>query len=328
MEKGLGKGTLALIRLILIPILLTPLAYALYERWLDVRVILQATNWGSVLLGLLVLILIQPLMGLISWLVLYYLDQHFSYLRISSIYFVSQAAKYLPGGIWAFPGRIMGYQAIGVKGSVSMISMVREVSVLFAGAALVGLFGLFRGLIIANWVRLAIMGGGTISLLAIALIQIPGFWRVLSKVPLLKNVEMGDAEMQKARLRLNWLPGALLVSVVFWLLTGVAFYAVATGISRNVVGISWFEASSIFSIAWCAGFVIVLAPAGLGVRESVLSGLLSSYMPLSEALSIALVARLWWTMAEAIFIVVAIMNLARTRNPATEIQGKDISSPR
>jgi uncharacterized membrane protein YbhN (UPF0104 family) len=308
--KNFRKRAIQTARIVIVIALLIPLAYSIYKRWLDVQITLLTAHWSSVIIGLILLMLAQPIMGLISWIVLQQLKQNFSYLKIATIYFISQAAKYLPGGIWAFPGRVVAYQAIGVERSASVVSMVREVSVLFLGAAIVGLGGLLNGFLISDWVRYAIVAGVGICVLAVTLLQLPGTWKILSKFRWLSTVNLADTQVEASRRSLRWLPISLLTSIAFWLLVGVAFQQVALGIASNTVRIPWFQAASIFALAWSAGFVIIFVPAGIGVRESVLSVLLLSYMPASDALSIALIARFWWTLAEAFFIVLAAIKVA------------------
>ena len=297
-------------RIVVVIALLFPLAYSIYKRWLDVQNTLLTAHWSSVIIGLILLILAQPIMGLISWIILRQLKQYYSFIKISTIYFISQAAKYLPGGIWAFPGRVVAYQAIGVDRSASVVSMVREVSVLFLGAAFVGLGGLLFGLLVSEWVRYAIIAGVGICIFAVTLLQLPGTWRILSKFQWFSTMSLVNTEVSGSRLSLRWLPISLLASIVFWLLVGIAFRQMALGIASSIVELSWFQAASIFALAWSAGFVIIFVPAGIGVRESVLSVLLLNYMPASDALSTALIARFWWTLAEAFFIVLSALKIA------------------
>ena len=299
----------SLIRVVAILLLLSPLVYTTFHRWLSVRGILLYANWFQVVIGVLLLMLAQPLMGVISWVVLRHLGQFFGFLKIFYIYFASQAAKYLPGGIWAFPGRVVAYQAVGVEGSASFISMVREVGVLFVGAALVGLVGLFTGLNVDNWVRIAIIAGIGICVFGVFLVQLPRFWSNLKKISFLKNINTPDINIKSAGFSFNWLPLPMVISLLFWIITGFAFRELTVGIAGVGIPIGWFQSASIFALAWCAGFVIVIAPAGLGVRETVLSALLSRYMPLETALSTALIARLWWTLGEAFFIIFSVVKI-------------------
>ena len=319
--KDLPTSTLAIIRVGIVVLLLVPLIYTVNQRWISVRTALTTANWELILAGTFILMLAQPLMGLISWIVLRDLSQHFSYFRILLIYFISQAAKYLPGGIWAFPGRVVAYQAIGVEKSASIISMLREVSVLFLGAVVVGLLGLFHGPLIAEWVDVAIIAGVAICIVVIGIAQLPMAWHFLSKINMFKNIDLAESGINRSSFK--WMPLTLVASITFWLITGIAFRTMAIGVTPDAANISWLQAASIFALAWCAGFVVVFAPAGLGVRESAVSGLLLSYMPLGDALSVALIARLWWTVAEGVLIVFSILRVAGTTSQLIDGSKKD-----
>jgi hypothetical protein len=243
-------------------------------------------------------------MGIISWIVLHYLRQDFPYLRITSIYFVSQAAKYLPGGIWAFPSRVIAYQAIGVPRAASVISLVQEVAALFLAAAGVGVMGLVSGVMVEGWVRTSLIAGAVTCILAVVLAQHPRMWMLMSRLGLRRSLETPDTA--PIHFSLAWLPGALLPAVLFWLLVGLGFRWLVISIDMGAAQMTFLEAAGIFALAWCVGFVIVIAPAGLGVREAALAALLLPYLPLGQALGAALAARLWWTLGEALFIVLSV----------------------
>jgi uncharacterized membrane protein YbhN (UPF0104 family) len=49
----------------------------------------------------------------------------------------------------------------------------------------------------------------------------------------------------------------------------------------------------IYAAAWTVGFLSMLAPGGLGIREGVLSLLLSAYLPPATATLVALLSRIW-----------------------------------
>ncbi len=308
--RTLPKSTRTIIRVGIVVLLLVPLIYTINQHWMSVRATLTSANWELILEGVIILMLAQPLMGFTSWVILRDLNQSFSYHRILIIYFVSQAAKYLPGGIWALPGRVVAYQAIGVEKSASIISVLREVGGLFLGAAVVGLLGLLHGPIIADWVNMAIIAGVAVCVVVIGLAQLPVTWHFLSKIKMFKNIDLAESEINHPSVK--WMPLTFIASLSFWLITGVAFRTMAIGVTPDAANISWLQGVSIFSLAWCAGFVVVFAPAGLGVRESALSGLLLSYMPLGDALSVALIARLWWTVAEGVWIIFSIIRVAGT----------------
>jgi hypothetical protein len=87
---------------------------------------------------------------------------------------------------------------------------------------------------------------------------------------------------------------------------GIPFQQLGRAVSQESYTLTWTETAAIFSLAWTVGFVVFFAPAGLGVRETVLSLLLSTFLPVSQAVSIALLSRIAWIVTEAIWILISI----------------------
>lgn len=301
-------------RWLILIVLSAPLGYALYKQWIEVKTALNTIDWGYVAVGTLVQLAALPLMGLISWIVLLYLNSRQTMMKTSGIYFISQIAKYLPGGIWAFPGRAVAYQAIGVDKVASILSVMREVIVLFLGAAVMGLLGLLQGLPMSEWINLTTLLGLLICIVLVVLTQIPAFWKLIQRIKFFQRINLTVVPNEQSNLDLRWLGYSLFVSLTYWLVTGIGFYYIVTAVTPSANSLTWLQASSIFSLAWCVGFVVVIAPAGIGVRESALALLLSPILPVSEALSVAIIARLWWTVSEAVYILIALLWLSGKAN--------------
>ena len=56
--------------------------------------------------------------------------------------------------------------------------------------------------------------------------------------------------------------------------------------------------AGIVNVSATVGFLVLIAPSGLGVREGVLAFLLSLYLPAPVAVTISLASRVWLTLAE------------------------------
>jgi uncharacterized membrane protein YbhN (UPF0104 family) len=82
-----------------------------------------------------------------------------------------------------------------------------------------------------------------------------------------------------------------------WLLYTGAFWLFVTGLGFSVPALS---TASAFAAAYVLGYVMVFAPAGLGVREGFLVALLSPQMGAASAGAVALIARLWMTLVEVV----------------------------
>ena len=66
-------------------------------------------------------------------------------------------------------------------------------------------------------------------------------------------------------------------------------------------------------MAFVAGYLVFIAPAGLGAKEGVLAALLTVHLPISSAALIAVAARLWTVVAEVF--------------PALALLGRGVRSP-
>ena len=62
----------------------------------------------------------------------------------------------------------------------------------------------------------------------------------------------------------------------------------------------------IYAAAWTVGFLSVITPGGLGIREGMLSLLLSAYLPSSTATLVALLSRTWSLAADLVLAAGAI----------------------
>ena len=74
---------------------------------------------------------------------------------------------------------------------------------------------------------------------------------------------------------------------------------------------TWAQCTAGIAFANVAGFVIVVAPAGLGVREYLLRMLLSSFGPAPYIAASAILLRLDWIVAEAFFAAWYLLAQAR-----------------
>ncbi|MCX6825695.1 MAG: hypothetical protein NTV06_00295, partial [candidate division Zixibacteria bacterium] len=64
--------------------------------------------------------------------------------------------------------------------------------------------------------------------------------------------------------------------------------------------------SGIYIAAYILGYISIISPAGLGVREGVISALLAPQFGTPVAVSMALINRVWITIAEAIITLLAL----------------------
>jgi hypothetical protein len=93
---------------------------------------------------------------------------------------------------------------------------------------------------------------------------------------------------------------------VAWLVAGYALYWAVTGLAfaALVAALHPLDAGDVplvmaaYAAAYAAGFLALLTPAGLGVREGVLVVALAPVLPAGPALVVALVSRVWMMLVE------------------------------
>ena len=100
---------------------------------------------------------------------------------------------------------------------------------------------------------------------------------------------------------------AAVVAVLIWSLYGAGFWVLVASLFTEH-GITFPMATAVFATGYVVGYMAIIAPGGLVVREGAIIGLLGMVagMPLSSATIIALAARVWTTAAEVLALGLAI----------------------
>ena len=88
-----------------------------------------------------------------------------------------------------------------------------------------------------------------------------------------------------------------------WILVGCGFYLLVCSVYPIPFG-QFLYVAGVFGLAVMVGMVTFFAPSGLGVREGIITLGLTVIMPKEEAVIIALLARVWATFAELLFILI------------------------
>ena len=85
--------------------------------------------------------------------------------------------------------------------------------------------------------------------------------------------------------------------LLLWGLLGTAFFLFIRSLASVSVS-QLLVVTGTYAVAWSIGILSVITPGGLGVREGILSLLLTSVLPPATATLIALLSRLWTISAE------------------------------
>ncbi|HDQ99436.1 MAG TPA: flippase-like domain-containing protein [candidate division WOR-3 bacterium] len=222
-----------------------------------------------------------------------------------SVLCVSQMGKYVPGKVWFALGRIYLAQRRGVPGAKTAVSMLMETG--FALLSAILLFGLSLLLLPAG----SVPGRTWLALLLIPPCLVAIYPPVLSRLInwLLARLKRPQVEI---RLGFGRILAVLGLYLLMWLTQGVGFYLLIAsfyplGPERLPLVIGSY------ALAWILGFLSLVTPAGLGVREGILTFALRFAMPEPVAIIAALLGRVWITLAEALAAAAMAPLLRRVR---------------
>lgn len=224
--------------------------------------------------------------------------------KILKIFIYSWFGKYLPGRAWMYLGRVhLGGQE-GIERKDIAVSVAYEI---ILSTIAMFLFSLIF-LTIAFGRELFGMKLYSFYIISVLIIPIGLFLAHKKNFFLICNFVL--RKLKKIEIsRDKFLNYREIIQIIFYHfiiygINGIAFFFLL----RSLVYLPFYDiigAIGIFILASALGMMAIFVPSGLGVRESVLAMLLQLCLsfPLSVAILISLVARLWATLGEIITFV-------------------------
>lgn len=198
-------------------------------------------------------------------------------------YVLSLLPKYLPGAIVAPGVRVRLAQNVGVSSEAAASSVIAEMGLGVASVAVVALLGLWLGSSeeLERPARL-IVGvcavGVLVTLVAASFKGLGTRWQKWVGVAVIRQRPRVAGE-------------ALALFAIGWLLSGVAHLALSRAVSPHPPPPLPMLVLAL-AVSWGAGFLSVLTPAGLGVREGVFFVFARTWMGAGEALVFVVLSRL------------------------------------
>jgi glycosyltransferase 2 family protein len=203
---------------------------------------------------------------------------------VTTVFFVTQLGKYLPGAVWPL---------------VAQMELARDYLVLprVSAAAL----ALFTWVHLATGVMAAVLLlplGGVLPPAAALLAVICAI--LLVPAPLVRLIDWGLRLVRRDPLPRR--PGAGTMvrasgwALAMWVGFGVHIAALG-GAAGESLGVAY--AIGVFAAGWVVGFVVLVAPAGVGAREAAFTAVLVPQVGTGAALAIVLVSRLLLVVTDA-----------------------------
>lgn len=268
---------------------------AFKNHWQEVAAIrIEAVGWFYLASGLVVTLLAFTCAGWVWSLTLRELNQPLNNSWVIKVYLKTHIAKYLPGYLWHYYGRIWNAKNAGVRSEIATLSVVMEPFLMIAAALLMTLVSSHLSVNISlaqNWLQLPCL----VTILTIVhpkvLNPLIGFTGKLKKKDSCGEINR-TARIERYPLKL------LLGELVFISLRCSGF--LLTFIAINPVSLNQLPMLvSTFSLAWLLSVVLPGAPGGVGVFEATAIALLNKSFPVGVLLSIVALFRFISILAEA-----------------------------
>lgn len=210
---------------------------------------------------------------------------------------VSNLTKYVPGGVWSYLGKVYSATKQGTPLDVATVSVIGEFFIVFVDGILVIILSLPYSAL-NSWSpawRLALQ-------ITAILFSVGGIGSILLMGPKLVN----SATVFDGR-EVNWGQVAFVTAAILfnWALLGLGFRILGT--SRNISTMPHISHQFLtLALGMLAGQIAFFVPIGLGVREAVFVGLLSTWYPTAFVLVVALVFRIEMVLGELVCALVAV----------------------
>ncbi|MBL1175131.1 lysylphosphatidylglycerol synthase domain-containing protein [Pantanalinema sp. GBBB05] len=273
------------------------LVKVLKENWQSVTQIqISASGWACLAIALGITLLAHTFAGWVWSQILQDFHQSVNRGWIIQAYLKTNIAKYLPGNIWHYYGRITAATTAGASVASATVSVLLEPLLMAASALIIALFCSQQ--IVAKYgfpallLQLCGLGAVLLSVHPIVLNQL------IQRLRQLKGRSSPEPASNAQPFQLDHYPIVpLLGEMGFLLLRGVGFLATFVALSPITPDQSWMLLSA-FSVAWLLGLVVPGAPGGIGVFEATALTLLDRQFAPGLILSVVACYRLISILAE------------------------------
>lgn len=281
-------------RWFILGLILVYLVKTLKTHWQEVAVIqISAAGYGYLTIAVGITLLSHIWAGWVWGWVLQSLNQSATGIWSVQVYLTTNIAKYLPGNVWHFYGRISAASKAGISLEAATLSVLLEPLLMVAAALMMALVSL----------QLGASQGWKVQFLAIAglvLVLASMQPRFLNPIVLrLTQLKQKASASLTPKLQLSHYPLLPLCGEIGFLsLRGLGFIFTFLAIAP----VPFFQFPILlgsFALSWLLGFITPGLPGGIGVFEAVAVALLQRHFPLAELLAVVALYRLINTLAEA-----------------------------
>ncbi|GGK65119.1 membrane protein [Sphaerisporangium melleum] len=272
-----------LVRLLFLLVALGFGAWAVAGRWTQVADAFARLSW-PLMAGSLVAVLAALTAGMLMWRAL--LADLGSPLRLTDaakVFFVGQLGKYIPGSLWPVLAQMEMGKDLGIPRSRSAAAFFLTYPIYLASGLMVAVL------------TLPVFAGDSVARYAWLLLLLPVLVAALHPRVVNGVLGLGLRLLKRPPLERPLTRHGVLASAG-WAFAGWAAYGVHLWLITAGLGAAGPRALALslgaFALAWCLGFIVVIAPAGVGVREVAMVAALAPVLDGGTAVAAALCSRL------------------------------------
>jgi glycosyltransferase 2 family protein len=207
------------------------------------------------------------------------------------IWTVSSLGKYIPGKVWAVAGMALMSKEAGIEPwAATGSAIILQILAIGTGAAVAAWSG--AGVLESSrpGIRFALMALVVASVAGVGLLLWPPILRKLLRLA-------GSNPVSGTAPAAGGIVFGIVANLIAWVGYGLSLWLLARGILPGV-GLTLLPAIAVFTASYLAGFLALLVPGGLGVREGLFILMLQGPIGIGAATALALASRLLLTITE------------------------------
>jgi hypothetical protein len=202
------------------------------------------------------------------------------------IYFLSSLPRYIPGSIWGYVGRTYLVERQGVRRPIAVLSTLVEIGLFVGSGVAIGLW---------YWLKMPAAG---LAGIAIAVVLIIG----VAYVSLVLNPD------RHWSLRTTLAAAATVGGyLAFWLVYGLSIAILFQELVPAMGAEEMVSITSGFALSWLAGFLMILVPGGLGIREAAIVITIGPVAGTTVAIFVAILSRFLNLVADGFLFMLSFM---------------------
>lgn len=214
----------------------------------------------------------------------------------------SNVAKYLPGNVGQFAGRVVLAHRVGVPTATVLGTLTFEAVLTVVAAVLFAAICAPQSL--RSWLAVSNRSEGLLAISLAGVVLLLGIAVSLAWYSS-KSQDLASGGAKTVRqVALARILASLALYIVGFAFLGAAAVALARG-ALPLSQVPYWPLAGSFAAAWVAGFVTPGAPGGVGVREAILVATLDPVIGGAEALALALLLRLATVLGDGLAFILS-----------------------